>query len=140
MLSQGYINQISREAAEHAAQDGLTPHVVWPEDLELWQCQYENDALSLPFPHIGDMEPAGFELQRTLFVDMSGFGEEGGPAMTVRRLIYEELAVDMAYAIVEVGQFQLHLGEFSKLPRRPRLKRDPIDWNSLYRGRPRTKV
>ena len=65
------------------------------------------------FPNIGDAVPKGWELVETYFVDSSGFGQIGEPALTVGQFI-EKLEVGFAYAIVETGQFQVHIGKFKK--------------------------
>lgn len=118
MMSHAAIREISRDAAIRAARAERFPFTVEQEDLEDWKQKVKSGRLPrLPFPHLGDYVPAGWRQteREPLFVDASGEGRESEPAMTIRALICDgHLTVGKAYAIVEVGQFQLYLGEFER--------------------------
>lgn len=64
-------------------------------------------------PNIGDHEPAGFTETEIFFVDHSGFGAEGGRALTIDQFI-AAVKDDHYYAITSTGQFQLYITEYSK--------------------------
>ncbi len=126
-MSLALINQLSREAAVKARRAKREPLFLYPEDLEA----LENGRLTVPF--IGDYVAKGWErvdnvdqlgLTQThgvydwgLFVDHSGFGSYGEPAMRRSEFlcIAEELACrGYALAAVEQGQFQTSVGVFRR--------------------------
>ncbi len=45
------------------------------------------------------------------FVDLSGFGRKGEPALTADEFL-EKVKADRFYAITRIGQFQVHVGEY----------------------------
>jgi hypothetical protein len=103
MMSAAYIASESRRAARIAAAHGDKP-VIWEEgDAESFH--------RFPFPFIGNWRPRGYTLVDTLFCDSSGLGAEDEPALSVRQLL-ARLRPGYAYAVIEAGQFQVHLGEF----------------------------
>jgi len=112
MMSLGSIHQMSRETGKRAAQMAMMPYVpIHEEEIYTYP--------PFPFPNIGDHRPKGWELVDTLFCDSSGFGAEDEPALSVRQLrrkLIELQRSDKAYgyAVIEVGQFQLHLGVFER--------------------------
>ena len=62
-------------------------------------------------PDFGDYRPDDYELVDEYFVDHSGFGQPGEPALTITQ--FQKLVKkDFGYAIIEQGQFQLWIGEF----------------------------
>jgi hypothetical protein len=63
-------------------------------------------------PMIGDYRPRGYVLKRELFIDISGLGAPNEPALTQRQLA-GEMKVGMAYALIEAGQFQGYVAEFT---------------------------
>jgi hypothetical protein len=110
MMSLQTIRDIQAEAAERAAEEGLTPFVTWPEDLDRIEQQHR-----FPFPFIGDYVPDGWTLEDEYFVDSSGFGGDGEAAMSAERFM-DVLAehVGAGWAIREAGQFQVMVGRYSK--------------------------
>ena len=62
-------------------------------------------------PFIGDYVPKGFYLLDTLFADSSGFGTPGETAMTFDQFV-DRIEVGRAYAIIEMGEFQVYIGVF----------------------------
>jgi hypothetical protein len=74
----------------------------------------DKDPLVNRSPDFGDYSPAGWELVETYFVDNSGFGSPGEPALTFSQLI-EKVKAGYGYAIIKTGQFQVYIGEFKKI-------------------------
>jgi len=68
-----------------------------------------------PFPNLsGKPTPEGWkEVGKPLFVDSSGCGRPGEPALTQDQF-KASLEVGKAYAVVDVGQFQLQVGVFER--------------------------
>lgn len=95
-----YLNQ---ESASKAAEARLEP------------AQYEELQGGMNFarlvPNLGYFIPEGFSLIRALFVDKTGMGEMGEMAATVDEFV-DALVDERFYAIIEEGQFQVHIGEF----------------------------
>lgn len=67
-------------------------------------------------PNFGDYEPKGWEaIGKAHFVDASGFGEPGEPAMPIDEfaaLVVGHNKLGHGYAIVEAGQFQIYIQEY----------------------------
>ena len=105
MFSLATIQDIQRQAAARAAEEEKVPFVVWQEDLAAFP--------PFPFPFLGDYVLPGWKLDRTWFVDSSGFGEPGEAALTATQF-RDQLEVGKGYAIVEQGQFQVYIGEYSQ--------------------------
>jgi len=64
-------------------------------------------------PNLGNYIPKGWELVEKLFVDTSGFGRRGEPAMTLEE--FKETGYrgpEYGYALIEEGQFQIYVGVF----------------------------
>lgn len=64
-------------------------------------------------PNFGDYRPKGWKLGEVYFVDSSGMGQEGEGALTINQFL-KEVKAGKGYAIIEAGQFQVRIGEFSK--------------------------
>ena len=109
-MSLQQIESESRKAAAKAAKAKKTPFVVEAEDLTAWRA---GRFTSLPFPFIGTYEPKGWTKIGESFVDASGFGSEGEPALTINQFI-NRLTAGHGYAIIEAGQFQVYIGEYVK--------------------------
>ncbi len=103
MYSISVIQEESRRAARRSAQEGLLPVIVEQTDLA--------NIPPFPFPNIGNRRPRGYKFITQHFVDHSGFGAPGEPALTPQEF-KDQLVVGHAYAISEVGQFQLYVSEF----------------------------
>lgn len=113
----GSVIPLQQRAAGREAAQRRHPFLVWPEDIVLWQGVVERgDMPSFPFPDLS-AEPlplSGWRLVRTHFVDSSGLGQEGEAALTVKQFV-ERLEPSLGYAVLEVGQFQVVIGEFERL-------------------------
>lgn len=112
MMSLETIRYYEKLAALRASVEELEPYTPasYQEPLT-WR--------SVPIPNLGGYRPKGWELVGAAFVDSSGFGAPGEPAMTVDAfktwvhdiLIYDPTA---GFAIIEEGQFQVHVGYFTQ--------------------------
>ena len=99
MMGLSTIKELAREQAERAAAQGVEPLIIWDkEDIR-------------HIPNIGNHTPDGWELVETHFVDSSGFGAPGEPALTFDQF-QNKLVMGHGYAIVAEGQFQVYVGEF----------------------------
>lgn len=103
MMSLSLIEQLSREAGEKAAKQNREPLVAF--------C--DKDEAVVKCPNLGNYYPKGWTLTNRLFVDKSGFGLVGEPALTVEQFI-GKVKEGLGYAIIEEGQFQLYIGVFEK--------------------------
>lgn len=105
MLDPQTIQSRNRAAAAQATADKRLPFIVEAEDLP-WP-----GGRPFPFPYIGEFAPPGWRRVQTHFVDSSGFGDQTEPALTGEEF-GERLQAGRGYAIVSMGQFQVHVGEF----------------------------
>jgi hypothetical protein len=106
MMSLSAIQELSRKKARMAAREKMVPMMIYPEDLG------SLDQIG-GIPNIGDYRPKGYVLVDTYFVDKTGLGRESEPALTIDSFL-KKMKANHAYAIIEEGQFQLYVGEFSK--------------------------
>ena len=75
----------------------------------------ENGKLgSSSIPDIGENRPKGWELEEELFVDNSGWGREGEPALTLDQFT-RKIKAGYGYATIGHGQFQVWVGVFKKI-------------------------
>lgn len=111
MMSPETIQNMQQEARKDAAREGKLPYVVEQEDINAWR---RGRSLPVPFPFIGDYDPPGFTAEgEALFVDSSGMGAPGEPALTQHQM-FDELVPGTGYALVEVGQFQVYIQPFRR--------------------------
>jgi hypothetical protein len=108
-MSLDTIRQMEEEAALKARDQGRVPYEVTEADIAKWR-----EAPGFPFPFIGRYIPKGWHLIHEYFVDSSGFGEQGEAALTVSQFI-AKLTPGHGYALREVGQFQVYVGEYVRL-------------------------
>ena len=102
------IHAMSARAARASRRDGTLP-------LVLSSAQIADAAAGRPgfkLPNIGNRRPRGWKLVAEHFVDSSGWGEPGEPALTQQQF-YDLLQPGHGYAVIETGQFQCYVGEFS---------------------------
>lgn len=115
MMDVGTIKRLSAQAGRKAAKARKTPHVFTQTELgELLAGRL--DALKR-VPNIGDYDPPCWEFVEDHFVDSSGFGAPGEPALTIEQFIrvVAQRPRDHGYAIHETGQFQIYIGEFAPM-------------------------
>lgn len=111
MMDGASIRRLSQDAAKKAARDHTTPY-IWEQDDFV-----EPERVRLPF--LGTHVPRGWVMVNTYFVDSSGFGDAGEPALT-REQFLKKLQVGRGYAIIEAGEFQVYVGEFVQHGGRPK--------------------
>jgi hypothetical protein len=100
-------------ATRRAKHKGLRPYQF--DAAQIAQLNAGSNVPLARIPHMGDYEPKGFKLVATHFVDSSGFGAESEPAMTIPAFMRLAVSRPQSYwAIVETGQFQIYIGEFTK--------------------------
>ena len=115
MMDPQTIRHNQQEARQRASAENLTPYLVTKDDIAEWK---NGKGLPLPFPDIGDYDPPNFEeYGARLFCDTSGFGLDDELSLTTDQLL-DALQVDIAYAIVEIGQFQLYIQGFKRVWRK----------------------
>ncbi len=61
-----------------------------------------------------DFDGLEFEQVDSHFVDSSGFGKKGEPALTADEFL-EKVKAGRFYAIIGIGRFQIHIGEYIKI-------------------------
>jgi hypothetical protein len=115
MMSPETIRGISQEAAERAANEGQVPLLVENDDFD----NLEEHIRKIPF--LGDYVPEDWEIctdgegyEIHYFVDASGFGQEGEPALTFQQFC-DRVQVSRGYAITQQGQFQVYIGEYRRV-------------------------
>lgn len=117
MMSTETIQALAREAMVRAVAYELEPYVP-ASTSEVYQ--YER----FPFPDFGDYRPQGWTLVDWAFVDSSGMGSEGEPAMTGRAFRswvaeWVDRYPDAGFAILQTGQFQVYVGAFTQADNAP---------------------
>ena len=108
------------EAAAGAKDQELEPAEAEEGILNLWkEGKVPTPIEGIPF--LGDYVPPGWEevpfddpAQPRLFVDTSGFGGDGEPALTQDQF-FKRLEAGYGYAIVEAGQFQAYVARFKRV-------------------------
>ena len=108
MMSSDTIEYYRRQAGREAKRKGKEPFLI--------ESQEQIDSFPpFPFPNLGSHRPDGWEMTPdTLFCDKTGWGGEDEPALTAEQL-KQHLKVGKGYAIVEEGEFQCRIGEFSRI-------------------------
>jgi hypothetical protein len=126
MMDLQTIRELSEESARAAEEYGKEPMVFRAEQLE---CAKNGDLSAISgIPDLGTYLPRGWsrvtlkdgpgvysgdnEGAGAFFVDSSGFGQRGEPALTISEFI-EQLKPGLGYGIVSVGQFQVKIGAFA---------------------------
>jgi len=65
-------------------------------------------------PNMGKWRPKRWRLEQEFFVDHSGFGRDNDPALTQAEFI-ACVKAGRGYGVIDIGQFQLYVGEFIKV-------------------------
>ena len=109
MMSAEYINSLADEAAIEAKRNRKRPVVIQDADI------LTPEQIAKRIPNLGSYRPQGWSIQEHRMADSSGFGSESEPAMTLRQLKAWVLEnPDDGYGIIEVGQFQVVIGRFTR--------------------------
>ena len=110
MWSLQTIDYLNQQAARKARRGKKEPFVPVLDQIAAFP--------PFPFPHLGPYVPAGWErAEETWFVDSSGWGKPGEPALSVEQFgdelrQYVNDNPDHGFAIVESGQFQCYVGAY----------------------------
>lgn len=114
MMSLEAIRELSDEAAERAAKEGLVPYVLEsPAEVERFLQRG-----SFPFPFLGGYVPEGWsETEQSWFCDSSGYGRSDEPALSVNQFChalrsYAQEHPTHGYAITQTGQFQVYVSAY----------------------------
>ncbi len=113
---------MNRERIRHLEDEYLAEHPGTEGTVQpfTYRSAEDVDCENLPFPIITDKLLAeGWEEAETWFVDSSGFGREGEPALTqgafVERLrAYIRLQPEHGFGISSVGQFQVYVSAYRR--------------------------
>lgn len=85
------------------------------EEKQPYIAKHNKDAGIKACPNFGTYVPEGWILKEQYFVDSSGFSTDaelaGHSCLSFNQLV-KKVKKGRGYAIIEVGQFQLHVGEF----------------------------
>jgi len=114
MMALSTIRDLAAKKAREAARKKLIPFIVERDDL------YFLEPLLRGIPFLGDYVPKGYsKIQEDLFVDSSGWGSPGEPAMTFDAFCEEvqKNGPGYGYAVTEAGQFQVYVGVYRKIPK-----------------------
>jgi len=117
MMSLDTIRAMSAEAGVKAAKYSKQPKTFWDRDIKDAEAQVDNGIVPQAvraIPDLGDYVPEGWEMLDQLFVDATGFGQEGELAMTLKQFVHK-LEPDVGYGIVQAGQFQVYIGVFKRV-------------------------
>lgn len=97
------LEKMNREVAENAKENDLEPLIA--------KCDGDRDVVNCP--DLGSYEPDGWEYIQNHFVDNSGFGQEGEPALTLKQFL-ARVKEGLGYSICGAGQFQVNISEWKK--------------------------
>lgn len=112
MMSLQAIRDLSEQAAKRAKRERKLP-MVFSETQRAMLADGEIGPVRC-IPNLGDYRPKGWKLVDEHFVDSSGFGSAGEPAMTIGdfcKLVAKHDA-DRGWGLTQEGQFQVYVGEF----------------------------
>ena len=65
-------------------------------------------------PKLKKKEQVGYKLEKTFFVDNSGIGDMGEAALTFDHFL-GKVKKGRYYGITDIGQFQVFIGEYTKI-------------------------
>lgn len=113
MLSYSYIKQIADEAADEARELCKVPYSIR-------QYSGSTETFCRHIPFLGDYVPEGWERVpgiEPIFVDSSGFGSSGEPALSLeefgkRLAAFKKSGDNYGFGIIEAGQFQVYIAVY----------------------------
>lgn len=116
MFGLDVIEKMNSEAAAAARSGHKQPYVPTLSEID--------DFPPFPFPQLGKHVPAGWERldDVTWFVDASGDGRPGEPALTAAEFQaalreYAQENPSHGYAVVDAGPFQVYVGAYQPVSR-----------------------
>ena len=111
------IAELEKEYLEEHPGTAATVEPYVPENPEDFRTES-----NLPFPIITDMllSDEWEETDQSWFVDSSGFGRAGEPALTMKQfrkalLAYAQEHPDHGYGLSDVGQFQVYVSAYRRI-------------------------
>jgi hypothetical protein len=114
MYSLATIIAMNEEVTEKAIKKGKKPRIVRTTAVV-------DKMPPFPFPSIGNYEPDGWTPLDIWFVDKTGLGRAGEPALTVEafKTVIKEFITKrpderIGFAIIEEGEMQVHIQAFRK--------------------------
>lgn len=114
MMSMETIRSLAHQVGRNARAAGKVPYTY--KDFADFEAKHGQRPI--PFPNLGSYRPRRWELVDQLFVDKTGFGEAGEPALTIAQamgrvgaLVFKHVD-QVGFAIIEEGQFQVYIGVF----------------------------
>ena len=137
MMDLATLIHVNRQAARRSANVGKVPLILDQRDID----DMAAGADRMPsggIPYIGDRAPKGWRHVNlslwfldddrhgvyleafgygAFFVDKSGFGSPGDPALTLQQFA-ALIRPGFGYGVIEDGQFQCHVGVFERRPSR----------------------
>lgn len=81
--------------------------------LQPYVAKVDGDEGVFKMQNLGCYKPEGWELREKLFVDSSGWGAEGEPALTIKQFL-SRVKAGLGYAICQAGQFQVYVNVFER--------------------------
>lgn len=133
MMDLATLEHVNRQATRRAAADKRVPLIIEKADVEAAKA---GDMSGVRVPYVGYRTPRGWrrvnlaadgrwfrdtELyhghlrdENVLFVDKSGFGAAGEPALTLDEFL-NVIRPGYGYAVVEEGQFRVKVGVFKRI-------------------------
>jgi len=87
----------------------------------MYRAKYNADEGIRGCPKVNKNDLIGYKMVQEFFVDSSGFGTDGEPALTFKAFL-GQVKAGFYYGITRVGQFQVYIGEFVKTNRADQLK------------------
>lgn len=113
MMSLADIARMADEAGRKAKRHGKKPLMV--RDYHLSATEDLGGYLRY-MPFLGPYVPKGFEKVDVYFVDSSGWGSPGEPALAIEEFYAKvrEAGPDFGYAITEAGEFQVYVGRYKE--------------------------
>lgn len=112
MISGMEIAALVDRATRSARRRGKRPFVMTDVLAKQLVADPENFA-GVNIPSFGDYVPGGWTAGHTYFVDKSGFGADGEPALTLSKFM-AKMTVGKGYAMTQEGQFQAWVTEFTR--------------------------
>lgn len=105
------IQSENREAAERVQEEGIEPLLITERSLSRLRKGMISQLQDIPF--VGDAFFEDYNETSRFFVDSSGFGSPGEPALTIKQFV-NLITPERYYAITSIGQFQINIQEYEK--------------------------
>ena len=128
---------LNKEAGNKAKRHGIKPTTFGPEDVEAMEEGFTGAISGIVY--LGNYIPRGWKRvdinlfskewgipyshkilnKGGLFVDSSGWGADGEPALTIKQFLHVMTSIlkqrpDLGFALISQGQFQVTIGVFEK--------------------------